>query len=115
MSFLRQDGPRFKGEKSKPRSAAKSKAEVLHMAAVAQLPCLVCGVMGVNVHHLPDPRSNMRVLPLCPRHHASEYGPGAIHYSKSDFYEAHGSPEELLARVKQQLAELEDRILGEWF
>jgi hypothetical protein len=76
-----------------------------HMARVAQLPCLVCGAYPVEVHHMPDPRSDMRVLPLCARHHRAEYGPGAFHYSKPAFYAAHGSPEALLKRVEAMLGE----------
>ena len=76
-----------------------------HMARVAQLPCLVCGASQVEVHHMPDPRSDMRVLPLCPRHHRAEYGPGAFHHSKPAFYAAHGSPEALLKRVEDMLRE----------
>jgi hypothetical protein len=41
----------------------------------------------------------MRVIALCPRHHRREFGPGAFHYSPRAFYEAHGSADELLARV----------------
>lgn len=51
-----------------------------HMAEVAQLPCMVCGAWPVEVHHMPDPRSDMRVLPLCRPHHKREYGPGSFHY-----------------------------------
>jgi hypothetical protein len=74
-----------------------------HMARVAQLPCLVCGARPVEVHHMPDPRSDMRVIPLCPRHHRREYGPGAFHYIARAFYELHGSADDLLARVAAML------------
>ena len=75
-----------------------------HMAAVAALPCLVCGVHGVEVHHEGKPRNDMRVLPLCPRHHRREFGEGAYHYSPRAFYEAHGDSKFLLAKVADQLA-----------
>lgn len=70
-----------------------------HMAKVKAMPCLVCGRYGVEVHHETKPRSSFKVLPLCPRHHRREFGPGAYHYAPQDFYDAHGSSEELLARV----------------
>jgi hypothetical protein len=46
----------------------------------------------------------MRVLPLCPKHHRREFGPGAYHYSKRAFYAAHGDSASLLARVAEMLA-----------
>jgi hypothetical protein len=104
-----------KSPKSKPRSASKTKEEREHLGNVAQLRCLVCGRYGVEVHHLPDPRSDMRVLPLCPPHHRREFGPGAYHYNKTAFHDLHGSAEELLERVRQMLAADEDDILGSWF
>lgn len=76
---------------------------VAHMAAVAQLPCLVCGAWPVEVHHEGAPRSDFRVLPLCPQHHRREFGPGAYHYSKRAFYETHGDSRFLLAKVQDML------------
>jgi len=74
-------------------------AGLAHMARVAQLPCLACGTWPVEVHHMQDPRSDLRVIPLCPRHHRREFGPGSYHYSPKAFIAAHGSPADLLARV----------------
>lgn len=104
-----------KGEKRKTRRDHKTKAEREHMAAVAALPCLVCGCWPVEVHHEGRPRSNMRVLPLCPRHHRREFGPGAYHYSPRAFYDAHGTSDELLVRVARMIAQTDDEILGNWF
>ena len=73
------------------------------MGRVAQLPCLVCGAHPVEVHHEGKPRSDFNCLPLCPRHHRQQFGPGAYHYSPKAFYEAHGSSAELLARVAKIL------------
>lgn len=117
MTFIaRTKGPLGqKGEKSKPRSAPKTEAEKRHMAAVAMLPCLVCGTRPVEVHHLPNPRSNMRVLPLCAFHHRRKYGPQAYHYNKRAFYDTHGTSQELLDRVKAMLAADDDEALGRWF
>jgi hypothetical protein len=75
-----------------------------HMARVAKLPCLVCGARPVEVHHEGKPRSDMRCLPLCARHHRTEYGPGALHYSRQAFYALHGPSEALLARVAEMLS-----------
>ena len=80
------------------------KAGVAHMARVSRLPCLVCGRMPVEVHHMPPGRDDMRVIPLCPAHHRREFGPVAFHYSPRAFSAAHGSAEELLARVAKLLA-----------
>jgi hypothetical protein len=117
MTFLaRLKGPM--GQRvgnGKPRRSHKTKAEREHMAAVAALPCIVCGCWPIEVHHEGKPRSNMRVLPLCPRHHRREFGLGAYHYSPRAFYAAHGSSEELLSRVDRMLAETDDETLGNWF
>ncbi|ARO14403.1 hypothetical protein BVG79_01057 [Ketogulonicigenium robustum] len=96
--------------RSKERKAAQK-----HMAAVAQLPCLVCGCYGVEVHHEGKPRSDWNVLPLCPRHHRREFGPTAYHYSPKAFYAAHGPSKALLDRVAQQLRALEDDCLAASF
>ena len=94
-----------------------------HMAAVAMLPCLICGARPVEVHHdtgagsdpAKKPRSDMRVLPLCSFHHRREFGPGAYHYNPRAFYARHGSSEELLKRVDDMLRAADDDALGEWF
>lgn len=99
----------------KTRRDPKTAEEKRHMRAVAHLPCLVCGCWPVEVHHEGKPRSNKRVLPLCARHHRREFGPGAYHYSPRAFYDAHGTREELLARVDRMIAETDDEILGDWF
>lgn len=96
-------------------SSPERKEGLAHMGRVAQLPCLVCGARPVEVHHLPDPRSDMRVIPLCPAHHRREFGPGAYHYSKRVFHDAHGTADELLARVDEMLRAGDDDALSEWF
>lgn len=83
-------------------SAARRKAEK-HMAKVARMGCLVCGRLGVEVHHATIPHDDMLVLPLCPPHHRREFGPGAYHYSPQAFCEAHGSVEDMLKRVESAL------------
>lgn len=104
----KQPKPPKNPRKRLPKLSAKRKAYLAspereegkaNMARVAALPCLVCGSWHVEVHHLPDPRSDMRVIPLCPKHHRREYGAGAYHYSRRAFNDLHGSDDELLARV----------------
>lgn len=75
-----------------------------HMGRVAQLRCLVCGAWPVEVHHEDTPKSDFRVLPLCPPHHRREFGEGAYHYSPRAFYAAHGDSKLLLAKVADALA-----------
>lgn len=104
--------PTKKRRKAIPRKSKKRIAheaseeyawELAHMAKVKRLPCLVCGMSPVEVHHEGKPRSGFNVLPLCPRHHRREYGPGAYHYSPKAFYRLHGSSEDLLKRVNEML------------
>jgi len=87
--------------------ASEARVEGLaHMGHVAKLGCLICGAHPVEVHHMPDPRSDMRVIPLCPKHHRREFGPGAYHYSPRAFHELHGSAEWLLSGVYVRLRRL---------
>jgi len=52
-----------------------TKAEKAHMGRVAQLPCCLCGVHGVEVHHLREGQGmsqradNFLTIPLCPSCH----------------------------------------------
>jgi hypothetical protein len=85
----------------KAQEAALGAAE--HMNAVAQMGCFVCGARPVEVHHFLHPKSDFRVAPLCPRHHRREFGPGAYHYSPGAFREAHGSDDEIIARVAEMI------------
>ena len=123
---LGQKAAKPEAKQRKPmRRVSRKRAEYLaspervegktHMANVAMLHCLVCGAWPVEVHHEGTPRSDMRVLPLCSRHHRREFGPGAFHYSKRAFYDLHGSSDELLARVDQLLAASNDESLASWF
>ena len=105
--------PPRKPRKPIPRQSAKRKAYLAsearveglaHMERVAQMGCLVCGAWPVEVHHEGKPRSDFNVLPLCPRHHRREFGPGARHYSPRAFYAAHGTSEELLGKVARMIA-----------
>ncbi len=81
------------------------------MLAVKMLPCVVCGRAGPNdAHHCQSDRfgarkvSDYEVIPLCPRHHRHEYGPGAYHYSKRAWEEKHGPDHGFLDLVARQLS-----------
>lgn len=88
----------------KPKPVNGTAAGKRHMARVAEIGrCMICGAHPVEVHHEGKPRSDMRVLPLCPPHHRREFGPGAYHYSPKAFYAAHGDSEALLKRVDEML------------
>ena len=61
-----------------------------YMGKVAQLPCAICGVYGVHVHHIRTGigmgrrASDFDTIPLCPEHHT---GGNGIHQLKSSgFY-----------------------------
>lgn len=101
--------PRVSAKRAAYLASPERKAGLAHMAAVAKLPCLVCGSWPVEVHHMPDPRSDMRVIPLCPQHHRREFGPGAWHYSPKAFIAAHGEKALLIARVAYMLTEHTNR------
>lgn len=95
--------PRVSKKRAAYLASDARKDGLAHMAQVKALPCLVCGARPVEVHHEGFPRDDMRCLPLCHLHHRREYGPGAYHYAPQAFYAAHGSSDELLARVARQL------------
>jgi len=97
--------PKQSAKRKKYLASDERKAGLLHMAAVAELPCMVCGAWHVEIHHEGFPRSDMRCLPLCPAHHRREYGAGAYHYSPKAFYALNGDSDSLLARVAAMLQE----------
>lgn len=77
-----------------------------HMAAVAGLPCVICGAWPVEVHHTISGRyghrksSDFETLPLCFNHHR---GPEGIHASKRQWEAAHGLDTDYLPVVKKLL------------
>ena len=79
-----------------------------YMGKVAQLPCAICGVYGVHVHHIRTGigmgrrASNFDTLPLCPEHHQGKSG---IHgCGRKAFEKLHDVTElELLRRTKEEL------------
>ncbi len=56
------------------------------MGRVAELPCVLCGAHGVQVHHIREGQgmaqraSNWLVVPLCPSCHT---GPLGVHGDKT--------------------------------
>ena len=97
---------------------ARSKATKAHMSRVAELGCIACLIAGTpgtppELHH---PRHNAGtgqkapdsdVIPLCHAHHRGTMHPKvpSIHLARMKFIETFGSEAELLARVREQLAE----------
>jgi hypothetical protein len=105
--------PSPKPKKPLPKRSAKKLAYLAsparkegleHMGMVSALPCLICGSRPVEVHHMPDPRSDFRTIALCPPHHRREFGPGAFHYSPKAFMAIHGDAEELLRKTAEAIA-----------
>jgi len=80
-----------------------------YMGRVAQLPCAICGVYGVNVHHIRTGigmgrrASDFDTLPLCPEHHQGMTG---IHGMGRKAWERHHGITELqlLQKTKEVLA-----------
>lgn len=79
-----------------------------HMGRIAQMPCALCGVSGVHVHHIRTGigmgrrASDFDTLPLCPEHHQGMTG---IHgCGRKAFEKLHNVTElELLRRTKEEL------------
>ena len=85
----------------KPKAGAKpDAAERAHMDRLAQMPCLVCGVRPVTLHHVTGyadrmgriARSHKLVVPLCDRHHLIQHGPreSVEALNHRGFFELHG-------------------------
>jgi hypothetical protein len=76
------------------------------LAAVAQLPCIICGARPVEVHHCISGRYGQRkapdsmTIPLCVECHR---GPHGIHASKRAWEALHGPDTGLLDRVNAML------------
>ena len=93
-----------------PKKAA-TKAEKLHMARVAAMPCCVnvphdCGP-HITVHHcgtyLGGGRDQMKVIPLCWNMHLGPEGIDGKRMGKRVWEAKYDSEENLLATVKAEL------------
>lgn len=84
-----------------------TKAEKEWQARVRELGCIVCRRKGLgetpaSIHHAGTGaggrRDDMKVLPLCPRHHAGKDG---IHYlGRKVWQRIYGTETELLATIE---------------
>ena len=95
---------------------AKTKAEAAHMAAVSEIGCLACHVIGIidspaECHHVRfkaggwQRSSHMDVIPLChPHHRTGGYGV-AFHAGRVAWELKFGTEAELLERTNKLLIE----------
>jgi hypothetical protein len=89
--------------------AGKAKKDPARLAAVAQLPCVICGARPVHVHHCISGRYSQRKAPdamtisLCP---ACHLGPDGIHQNKAAWEAAHGPDYGFLPIVDRLLSNL---------
>jgi hypothetical protein len=102
-----------------------SKDEKQYLADVVSLGCLACRIAGLGrtpaeIHHPRDEQgmsqraSNMDVIGLCPAHHRGLWHPQipSIHRDKMRFERLYGCERELVARTRQDVAELRQGIVG---
>jgi hypothetical protein len=88
----------------KPEKARRNRSR---LADIAELPCVICGAYGVQVHHCISGRYGQRkapdskTIPLCWNHHL---GPDGIHTNKAAWEALHGPDTGFLARVDAMLA-----------
>jgi hypothetical protein len=85
-----------------------NRAEQLHMARVAGLPCLVSGKRPVTLHHVTGyadrmgrfSRSHRLIVPLAPEYHLIQHGPRSSveALGHRGFYDAYGI--DLLAEAR---------------
>ncbi len=96
----------------KPDKPIRGKAGREYMAKVAELPCVICGLSPVQVHHVICGRfsqrkaSDMDTIPLCHSCHAE------LHAGKDTWAERHGPDTDYLAQVRRAV---EDKALARWF
>lgn len=87
--------------------AQRQTKDLVHMARVAALPCVICGYWPVEVHHCISGRFSQRrapdtmTIPLCLDHHR---GAAGIHTSKARWEAEHGLDTDYLPVVADQLA-----------
>ena len=90
-----------------------TKAERVHMGAVAALGCIVCRNLGfgaspAEVHHvgngaLGKKASNFETIGLCPTHHRNGGHGVAVHAGRKAFEANFGTERELLEQTRREL------------
>jgi hypothetical protein len=79
----RRNEGRVQHNRMKPKASSPPTVEEgRHLSRLAAMPCLVCGIEPVTIHHVTASvhggrvaRSHQRTVPLCPRHHQIQHGP----------------------------------------
>jgi hypothetical protein len=96
----------------KPLKPVRGTAETKrHMNLVAQLPCVICGLYGVQLHHCAHGRysqsraSDFQVIPLCPKHHQFRTDRGET------WAQMYGFDFDYLPDVIRQVEDLKRRVL----
>lgn len=103
MTFYR----RPLGLKPTPPTATEKTAGRLHLAKVASLPCVICGVSPVECHHVICGRYSQRrapdthTIPLCYLHHRGAEG---IHTRREWWVQTYGPDTDYLSVVQDMLA-----------
>ncbi len=84
-----------------------TKAEREHLNLIASMPCIVCGLKPVHVHHVAGHgmrASHYDTLPLCARHHLDGNLGVAVHSGRRSFEANFGTERELLAKVNKLIS-----------
>jgi hypothetical protein len=98
--------PDLAGRPPLGQKSEKAKRDPARLAAVARLPCVICGSQPVQVHHVISGRYSQRkapdsmTIPLCWRHHL---GPDGIHADKAAWEAAYGPDTDFLSVVDSLL------------
>jgi hypothetical protein len=86
----------------------KRQRDPAYLARVAELPCSVCGVYGVHVHHrtgagMGRKADDYDTIPLCPTHHQhGNYGI-ALHAGEKEWERRYGTQEEHVKKTQLAL------------
>lgn len=108
-NFTPHPKPTPKGKKPKkplPKRSKKWKAatkeERAHLAFIKSLPCICCGMFGVDAHHITQGGRRLGhkyTLPLCQNCHEGEF---SIGNAKKSFIKEYGTELQLLEKLKQK-------------
>lgn len=86
-----------------------TKPEREHMSKVAEIPCMACGVLPVELHHpragsgMSQRSSNYDVIPLCHEHHRTGGYGVALHAGQKTWEGIYGTEAALLERLRGML------------